>query len=251
MKATLLRDYQGLCPSAALYREGKAHRSQLGAMSSNKGKFSCYACGAIITPTKLRIPDANATSWVLITLSGLYRAHCHAGSGWTCIWDPRAPSCYSVFQDEKTLLKHMLTVHLGNIENDIGVTVDWPADVRCGNLDKCGFMVLVNGVQMQNLAGNLVVPRPRTVTPASATSQTSHLSEVSTTAVNVNPRIPSFTSKATKGIASSGIGPRVQEVAETPSLAVDGRHWMPAELSSYATEVRRELPVDERFELHT
>lgn len=248
-KAALLKTYQGLCPSAATYREGKAHRSQLGAMSSNKGKFSCHSCGAIMTPAKLRIPDANATGWVLITLSGLYRAHCHAGRGWTCIWDPRAPSCYSVFQDEKTLLKHMLAIHLGNDENDIGVSVDWPADVRCGDLEKCGFMVVVNGVPMQNLAGNLVVPRPRLITAARTTSETSLMSDVSTTAAGVNPRISSLTSEATGGIALSGIGPRAQEAAEMPCLAVDGRHQMPAGMNSYATQVRHEMPVGRRFEL--
>ncbi|KAF7505194.1 hypothetical protein GJ744_001184 [Endocarpon pusillum] len=249
MKAALLKNYQGLCPSAAIYREGKAHRSQLGAMSSNKGKFSCHSCGAIITPTKLRILDANATGWVLITLSGLYRAHCHAGRGWTCIWDPKAPSCYSVFQDEKSLLKHMLAIHLANDENDVGVTVDWPADIRCGDLDKCGFMVMVNGVSMQNLAGNLVVPRPRIITTARSTSETSLMSDVSMTTAGVNPRISSLTSEAIGGIALSGIGPRAQEAAEMPCLAIDGIHQMPAGMSSYATQVRHEMPIDGRLEL--
>ena len=143
----------------------------------------------------------------------------------------------------------MLAIHLGNYENDVGVTVDWPADVRCGDLEKCGFMVLVNGVQMQNLAGNLVVPRPEISTTASTTSETSLMSDVSTTAASVNPRISSFTSEATGGIALSGIGPRARLAAETPCLAVDGRHQMPAEMSSYATQVRHEMPVDRRFEL--
>jgi hypothetical protein len=170
----------------------------------------------------------------------------------------RTQSCYSVLQDEKTLLKHMLAIHLGNDENEVGVTVDWPADVRCGNLEKCGFMVVVNGVQMQNLAGSLVVPRPRITTTARTTSETSLMSDVSTTAAGVNPRISSRTSEATGGIALSGIGPRAQEAAEMPCPAVDGRHQMPAGISSYATQVRHEMPVgrrfelpgDERFELH-
>ncbi len=89
-------------------------------------------------------------------------------------------------------------------------------------------MVLVDGVQMQSLAGNLVIPRPRIITTAGTTSETPLMAHVNTTVTSANPRIPGFLSKATGEIALSGISPRVQQAAETPCLAVDGRHQMPA-----------------------
>jgi hypothetical protein len=103
----LLMDYQNLCHSAVLYRTGQRPHSQLAEVSSNHGKSACHRCGAILTSSKMRIPGADRNSYVLINLSGLFRSHCHAGSGLTCIWQLRVMSCYGVFENEKALLKHI------------------------------------------------------------------------------------------------------------------------------------------------
>lgn len=158
-KTALLMDYQNLCSSAVLYLTGQASLSQLAAISIDHGKSSCHHCRATMIPSKIRVPGAGDSSFVLMNLSGLFRAHCKGGSGWRCIWQLRQPSCYGVFPDVKALLKHMLAVHLRDDGNGSDIKVDWPADNRRGDLEKCGYSVRIDGLQMRKVGGNLVVPR--------------------------------------------------------------------------------------------
>jgi hypothetical protein len=166
-KAALLVDYQNLCPSAVLYRTGQAPHSQLAVISSTQDRSSCRQCGTILIPSKIRVLGADASSFALINLSGLFRAHCRAGNGWACIWQARAPSCYGVFRDEKALLKHLLGAHVRQDGSGADVEVDWPADIRGGDLDKCGYSVRINGLQMESQDGKLLVPRRKRIMPAS------------------------------------------------------------------------------------
>ncbi|KAL9108625.1 MAG: hypothetical protein Q9227_006571 [Pyrenula ochraceoflavens] len=159
--AALLSDFQGLCPSAARYRARLVHRSDVGNLPDNRRESKCHECGVTLVPTKLRIPNSDASSCILITLSGLFRAHCYGtGSGFTCIWQPRVPSCYGVFDSEKTMLKHMLAVHFQDNGTGSDARVDWPADDRRGDLEKSGFMVYLNGERMQNRNGSIIIPKP-------------------------------------------------------------------------------------------
>lgn len=254
-KSTLWRDHQNLCPSAALYRGGQVHHSQLGALSSDKGRLSCHECGAILGPTKLRIPNADASSCVLITLSGLFRAHCHAGSGLTCIWQPRAPSCYGVFDDEKMLLKHLLAVHFRDDEDDgRGIKVDWPADSRQGDVAKCGFMIYMNGMQMRNLAGSLFVPRrrPGRVSASSANASRESFPTMYDAATSVGSLSESdlstvnmLTGDRESGHSEAG-GEGNESVVETPPPP----YVRTVEMGRSAIEQQRyEMGDHERFEL--
>ena len=158
-RASLSREYQNLCPSAAQYRDGLVSHSQLGTLSVSRRELSCNECGARIMPHKTEVPIGDGTSWVIISISGLLRSHCHAGSGWACIWQPQTPPCFGIFRDEKALLMHMIDAHIRDEGEETGIQVDWPADHRRGDIDKCGFMVRVDGMMMQNVGGSLVVPR--------------------------------------------------------------------------------------------
>jgi hypothetical protein len=164
-QANLLMEYQNICYNAVLYRTGQAPHSQLAAISGNRDKSSCQRCGAVFMPRRMAIPGADRSSCVLINLSGLFRAHCNAGNGLTCIWELRVPSCYGVFPDEKALLQHMLEVHVRDDGSGVNLGVDWPADVRSGNLEKCGYSVRINGSHMRvDQGGRLVVPIQRAAT---------------------------------------------------------------------------------------
>lgn len=147
-KSALLMDYQNLCPSAVLYRSGQATYSELVAVSTTQDRSSCRQCGAIFTPSKMHVPGADTSSFALINSSGLFRSHCRTGGGWTCIWQARAPSCYGVFRNEKALLKHLFGAHVRQDGSGADVEVDWPADIRRGDLDKCGYSMRINGMQM-------------------------------------------------------------------------------------------------------
>jgi|SRR5579862_4955421 len=171
--ASLQMKHQNLCHSAVLYRTEQATHNQLAKVSSNQRRSSCRRCRAVLIPSKMRIPGADESSCVAIDLSGLFRAHCHIGNALTCIWQLRRPSCYGVFQDEKALLKHLLSVHVRGNGNGADAEVDWPADNRQGNIQKCGFLVRINGSQMQNQNGSLVVPMQRIVAVAMGASTAS------------------------------------------------------------------------------
>jgi hypothetical protein len=159
--ASLQMKHQNLCQSAVLYRTGQATHGQLAVVSSNPKRSSCQQCRSILIPSRMKIPGADRSSCVAIDLSGLFRAHCHIDNALTCIWQLRRPSCYGVFQDEKALLKHLLNVHVRSNGNGADIEVDWPADIRQGNIQKCGFLVRINGLQMQNQNGSLVIPMQR------------------------------------------------------------------------------------------
>jgi hypothetical protein len=186
-RTALFMDYQNLCPSAILYRTGQAPHSQLASISRNGAKSTCHHCGVIIGASKISIPGADASSCVLMDLSGFFRAHCRDGGGWTCIWQLRVPSCYGVFQNEKALLKHMLAVHVRDDRGPVNVkVVDWPADIRQGNLQKCGYSVRINGLQMRVCGGNLVVPRRVGAIGRTVSSQSSSMSDASTAATDLS-----------------------------------------------------------------
>ncbi|KAI9766147.1 MAG: hypothetical protein M1840_006714 [Geoglossum simile] len=168
--ASLQMEHQNLCHSAVLYRTGQATHDQLAVVSSNQGKSSCQQCRAVLIPSKMQIPGADRSSCVAIDLSGLFRAHCHIGNALTCIWQLRRPSCYGVFRNEKALLRHLLDVHVRSSENGADIEVDWPADIRRGNIQKCGFSVRINALQMRNQNGSLVIPMQRVTAVAMGVS---------------------------------------------------------------------------------
>ncbi len=151
-------DYQNLCSSAILYRLGRGPFSHLATLSVNKGTATCKHCLVTLTPSKLSVPSSTtSSSTVLVNLSGLFRSHCSAGKGWTCIWQFRSPSCYAVFEDVKELLKHLLFVHVRDEGDGRDWVVDWPGDGRRGDLRKCGFGVRIEGLEMAECDGRLVV----------------------------------------------------------------------------------------------
>jgi hypothetical protein len=219
------------------------------ASSEKCRKLSCNECGSIIIPTKLRIPDADASSCILITLSGLFRAHCHAGSGWTCIWQPRTPSCFGVFGDEKALLKHMLAVHFRDEGDDVGLKVDWPADVRRGDVEKCGFKVRMNGMQMRNLGGSLIVPRQTSA--ASRISESSVTSSARTSTTYVSSSRSSTTLVGSMETAPYRTGQTHEAVGERRSPPPAYVDEMPFEMGSSGTEHLHEMPSAERVELYS
>jgi len=145
----------------------------------------------------------------------------------TCIWQLRVPSCYGVFQDEKALLKHMLAVHVRDNGSAAGMEVDWPADYRRGNIEKCGYSVRINGEQMLESGGNLVVRTHRRITAGSVSSLPTR-----------SPAVSSARSSATALTVDVGSiannSPWVTVVEMNPSAE---------------TGERFEMPSDERFEM--
>jgi hypothetical protein len=225
-------DYQGLCSSAVLYRTGQAPHSQLAAISSNYGKSSCQQCRVTLIPSKISIPGADASSCVLINLSGLFRSHCKAGGGFTCIWQLRVPSCCGVFPDVKALLKHMLAVHVRDDGSGGDIDVDWPSDGRRGDLQKCGYSVRINRLQMRISGSDLVVSRR-----FAAASMPSIISLVPSTR-----RIGGegdYSKSSTNLVTATEIDSSETEEAATPA----------PEVNPFETQQRNEIHSNQIFEL--
>jgi hypothetical protein len=92
-----------------------------------------------------------------------------------------------VFRDEKALLKHLLGAHVRQDGSGADVEVDWPADIRGGDLDKCGYSVRINGLQMESQDGKLLVPRRKRIMPASVSGGGFLMSGARTTVVEEVP----------------------------------------------------------------
>jgi hypothetical protein len=127
-------------------------------------------------PSKISIPGTDPSSFALINLSGLFRSHCPSGRGFACIWTLRDQACHGTFPDVKSLLKHLLAVHVRG-EEGRDIEVDWPSDFRKGDIAKCGFAVRIQGLEMRSQNGALVVPRRlNTINSASVETMSSFVS---------------------------------------------------------------------------
>ncbi|KAI9774472.1 MAG: hypothetical protein M1839_001705 [Geoglossum umbratile] len=255
--ASLQMEHQNLCRSAVLYRTGRATHGQLAQVSSSQRNSSCRNCRAVLTPSKMRIPGADRSSCVAIDLSGLFRAHCHAGNAMTCIWQLRRPSCYGVFQGERALLKHLLGVHVRNNGNGADIEVDWPADIRRGDIEKSGFWVRINGSQMQNQNGNLVVPiqRPAAAAPGVPTANAPTASFAVSSPSIASAVEVGYSDSTSEWASVMEMGPpEVGEGYEMPSsgrFADSIREWASAvEMDPLEVGERYEMPSSERFEMH-
>lgn len=131
------------------------------------------------------------------------------------------------------MLKHMLAVHVRDNGNGGDIGVDWPADIRRGDLQKCGYSVRINGLQMRNYGGNLVVPRR--LTAMSVSSESSFISSARMLAVDVN-----YSELSTSSVTATEMDPFEAE-QRSPVTAI--------EMDPSETQQRREIASNEIFEM--